>query len=637
MAGWRYSGRGPVLLAAGGPGCKNRTSMPAVAAAVTLLAATASVAVLAFSVAPADSSFFLKQVGHGTGGHGVGARPSRQTELSNVFTAPMERVVRHLGDTRQNAVDEASSSSLMQQDSVHSTIAAFRSLIQSDFYLKYMRTCCKTLYFSPAAQSALSGLMDMQLAPVQAPAASGMPYGVRFRYFVGDGNDMVFNGGTDQTVQFINRYFGYDMRTTSAKHRFTRKAQGYEIGVPLSHDVYQDLVEIMPQSLPDEQGMTAVDVDSLPAGASTVIFDDVPPGSRGDPAERGIATPAFRIKYCQATDHLGKLNSGLPMKVNPVDCSKLHAKYDMQCRCGNIFFFGWVWPKAGENIYEKSLLSVSALAAHDRGHQIHPILRHSPAQFSIKRIHPPPRFSIRAEQHASDTNADGADAGAAAEGDEDADSGEAGAQQGGDADKARASGCEGAPDYDPAAQNWYYETQATEGGTVRMVRHWCPSVWKPQEEWYKYQRYVSRSKNNLPGPPINDFDFLNSFARDYYKASRAKGRADAKAGTFDDFTLGNFVAKPWGKVQEPEARTIDRWNMGKSSCVGADCFDGTHHAGLGANGQAQPYDDYALMDGQGQRISARHRGRRLPSLAGERGAREGGGRAGREREGGGGR
>ena len=96
MAGWRYSGRGPVLLAAGGPGCKNRTSMPAVAAAVTLLAATASVAVLAFSVAPADSSFFLKQVGHGTGGHGVGARPSRQTELSNVFTAPMEPCHKYL-------------------------------------------------------------------------------------------------------------------------------------------------------------------------------------------------------------------------------------------------------------------------------------------------------------------------------------------------------------------------------------------------------------------------------------------------------------------------------------------------------------------------------------------------------------
>jgi hypothetical protein len=37
-------------------------------------------------------------------------------------------------------------------------------------------------------------------------------------------------------------------------------------------------------------------------------------------------------------------------------------------------------------------------------------------------------------------------------------------------------------------------------------------------------RYVPRTNNNLPAPPINDFDFLNTFARDYYKESRAKAR-----------------------------------------------------------------------------------------------------------------
>jgi len=57
--------------------------------------------------------------------------------------------------------------------------------------------------------------------------------------------------------------------------------------------------------------------------------------------------------------------------------------------------------------------------------------------------------------------------------------------------------CKEAPDYDPAAQNWYYDKKVTEGGSVRMVRHWCPSVWVPQEQWYKYQRYVPRIKKIL--------------------------------------------------------------------------------------------------------------------------------------------
>jgi hypothetical protein len=45
-------------------------------------------------------------------------------------------------------------------------------------------------------------------------------------------------------------------------------------------------------------------------------------------------------------------------------------------------------------------------------------------------------------------------------------------------------------------------------------------------------RYVPRTNNNLPAPPINDFDFLNTFARDYYKETRAKARYGANAATF---------------------------------------------------------------------------------------------------------
>ena len=109
-----------------------------------------------------------------------------------------------------------------------------------------------------------------------------------------------------------------------------------------------------------------------------------------------------------------------------------------------------------------------------------------------------------------------------------------------------------------------------------------------QEAWYKYQRYVPHTKNNLPAPPINDFDFLNSFARDYYRETRAKTRYDANAGSFDDFNLGNMPAKTWGAVVEPRRDHIDGWNLGKRTCVGASCFDSSHQARSGTPPAAHP-------------------------------------------------
>lgn len=55
--------------------------------------------------------------------------------------------------------------------------------------------------------------------------------------------------------------------------------------------------------------------------------------------------------------------------------------------------------------------------------------------------------------------------------------------------------------------------------------------------------------------------------------------------------------------------------MGKMSCVGGDCFDGTHHGGMHTNGDMQPYDDYRHMNGDDNSVGARQRGRRPPSLA----------------------
>jgi hypothetical protein len=527
---------------------------------------------------------------------------ARQQELSDVVTAPLERVARSLGNTLARAVHDGSALSTLEQEQgvptwedpaaltagTVATAGDYKCFIESDFYLKYMRSCCKTMYWPPSAQEALPGLMSLPLAPAESPADLGKPFGVRFRYFLGDGNDIVFNGGTEDTIRFINRFFGYDIKTTPVRHRFTRKAQAYVHGEPVAHVLYPDLLHLMPQTLPNYEGITAVDVSSLPKGESTVIYDDVPPGNHWDPEEHDVASPGFRLKYCEAADHLGDLNGGLPMKIRPADCGAIMEKYNMRCKCGNIFFLGWVWPKAEENIYEKSLMRMDrlALGACQAAPPKEPV--------PMPKIAPPPGGGSKPEAPADPLQA-----------------------------------CKDAPSYDPAAQNWYYDTN---DGT-RMVRHWCPSVWVPQEQWYKYQRYVPRSNNNQPAPPINDFDFLNSFARDYYKESRAKARIDANTGLFDDFTLGNFPAaaniyshgekrdeSEWtsrGRIPPVRFPTIvDNWNLGKMSCVGGDCHDGTHHGGVHANGGIQPYDDYRHMNDGDDSVAVRHgRGRRPPSLA----------------------
>lgn len=74
--------------------------------------------------------------------------------------------------------------------------------------------------------------------------------------------------------------------------------------------------------------------------------------------------------------------------------------------------------------------------------------------------------------------------------------------------------------YDPPSQHFYYDVEVSGGGSMRWVRHWCPSEWRPQEAFYRYQRFMPRSQNNRPPPPINDFDFLDSYARSYYTKSR---------------------------------------------------------------------------------------------------------------------
>lgn len=41
----------------------------------------------------------------------------------------------------------------------------------------------------------------MSMVPQEAPARNGLPFGARFSYYLGHGNDMAFNGGSERGIE----------------------------------------------------------------------------------------------------------------------------------------------------------------------------------------------------------------------------------------------------------------------------------------------------------------------------------------------------------------------------------------------------------------------------------------------------
>jgi hypothetical protein len=68
----------------------------------------------------------------------------------------------------------------------------YKCLFKSDMWNELCRTCCKTLYIAPGAEEDLP--MNFEISGREPPADTGLPYGVRFGDFVGNGNSIVFNG-----------------------------------------------------------------------------------------------------------------------------------------------------------------------------------------------------------------------------------------------------------------------------------------------------------------------------------------------------------------------------------------------------------------------------------------------------------
>ena len=381
------------------------------------------------------------------------------------------------------------------------TAQNFRCLVESQAFNHLVQTCCRSIVVPPSAQSLLP--MDLSLGPQQHPAAAGYPVGTRFRYLLGNRNDLVFSGATEETIAFINHYFGYDLKQMKVSSDFRRRQHAEVRGDPdLANKeltgMDDSILNGMPGTLTSEGVTAAVDVSSLPSGA-TILYSNAPHAPAG--------SPGFVIKYCESSDPSGTLNQGLPMKVDPKSCAAAES-LSMQCTCGRIIFLGWHNPTHTTNLWPSGVVNLAQAAAQATCGGVD--LAPAPA--------PPPPAPLVSQ--AADTDP-----------------------------------CSEHPDYDPAAQMWYYLTPAPGGGEVKMVRHWCKSEFGPQEAWYKYQRYVPRTKNNFPAPPINDFDFLNSFARDSYRESQAERNRIASQGRFDDSNLGSSLAKDsYDRTQEERAR-----------------------------------------------------------------------------------
>ena len=119
------------------------------------------------------------------------------------------------GGAADTSTEHASSS-----DKNELTGEDLKCYIEGDAFLRLVNSCCKTLYFGPGTDALLP--MDLADSPQAKPFTSGLPYGVRYRYAIGNGNDMVFNGGSRAAIEWMNRYFGFSIKTVEVcltKHR----------------------------------------------------------------------------------------------------------------------------------------------------------------------------------------------------------------------------------------------------------------------------------------------------------------------------------------------------------------------------------------------------------------------------------
>jgi hypothetical protein len=152
----------------------------------------------------------------------------------------------------------------------------------------------------------------------------------RMRNFVANGNHLVLTGGSLVSIEFLNRYFYYNIQPESTQGTF--KGSGYGNYSPgpfrkLINDQLPKVFKLTPDTLyQDYTTVSSMALRSLPSG-TTVLY--MTPHS----------SPVFQIKFCQ---RLSERHGEPPIKTVPRDCAR-HAKRGFPCSCGTITYIGYDW------------------------------------------------------------------------------------------------------------------------------------------------------------------------------------------------------------------------------------------------------------------------------------------------------
>jgi len=221
----------------------------------------------------------------------------------------------------------------------------YLSFFTSDMFAQMSDSCCKTLFFPPGHGERLP--MDLDLAG---------PYALRIRNFIGNRNTFLFNGGDEKTVAFINRYYGFDIKTVPVISGFKHRQSRMVVGDPSTPSAIPEAYALestvgatyyggLPDKLAPTEDMVAVDTLSLP-GASIIVYNNWPRVPTG--------TPAFIARYCQIQDPYKE--GGLPLKVEVTECPAAESR-GYPCSCGFINFVGWNWLGSNANIWDTSVVN----------------------------------------------------------------------------------------------------------------------------------------------------------------------------------------------------------------------------------------------------------------------------------------
>jgi len=226
----------------------------------------------------------------------------------------------------------------------------YRSMFTSDMFATMSDTCCRTIFFPPGHGVRLP--MDFELDG---------PFAKRIRNFVANRNSFLFNGADSYTIQFMNRYFAYDIKQVPVISGFKRRESLMILGDPSTASAIPGAYAVerrvgatyyggLPDKIAPTEDMVAVDTMSLP-GASIIIYNNWPRVPTG--------TPSFITRYCQIEDPYTE--GGQPMKVEVLDCPAAEGR-GFPCSCGFIHFVGWDWLGSNNNVWDSTVLDADKMS-----------------------------------------------------------------------------------------------------------------------------------------------------------------------------------------------------------------------------------------------------------------------------------